>query len=110
MKDLCDKEIVALWYYNNFGIEYVLDGGKNNADNITNYDAYDEAFTLKDPTKDPALVVNGYQTAVFEAEEGSAIKQGGVDYYTNGKIRVDRTATRYAFDGWFTEPEFENKV
>ena len=46
LKDLCDKEIVALWYYNIFGIEYVLDGGKNNADNITNIDNKNNIFRL----------------------------------------------------------------
>lgn len=105
-----DNEVVALWGYNYYVINYHLDGGKNNKNNITDYYAYDDAFTLLDPTKENTTVVNSYKTAVFQAEEGSDIKLAGIDYYTNSKIRVDRTSTSFVFDGWYTEDTFENKV
>ncbi|MBQ8197010.1 MAG: InlB B-repeat-containing protein [Clostridia bacterium] len=108
--DACDKEVVALWYYNTYYINYFLDGGKNNEGNPQEYTAYGETITLLDPTKDSAFTVNSYKTAVFEAEEGSDIKLGGIDYYTNSKIRVDKTVTDYQFDGWYREETFETPV
>ncbi len=98
-------EIVAKWEYDTYSIRYELDGGINNSENITSYRAYDGSFTLKDPTKADALIVNSYKTAVLKAEEGSL-----VDYYTNNKIRVDQTAKKYTFAGWYLDDKFENRV
>ncbi|MBQ8426682.1 MAG: InlB B-repeat-containing protein [Clostridia bacterium] len=100
-----DCEVVAKWQRNNFFIEYHLDGGINNKDNITSYLAYDDVFFLKDPTKNDTLTVNSYKTAVLKAEEGSL-----VDYYTSNQIRVDRTAKKYEFGGWYKESTFDTRV
>lgn len=106
-----DQTVVALWDYNLYTINYHLNGGKNNAENIIEYFAYDEEpFDLLAPTRDDTFVVNSYKTAVFKAEDGSPEKLAGVDYYTNSKIRVNRTTTKFAFDGWFTEETLENRI
>ena len=110
--NIADDQIVfAMWEYNIYYIDYHLNGGKNNGENITEYFAYDEEpFDLLDPTRDDVFVVNSYKTVVLQAKEGSAEKLAGVDYYTNGKISVNRTTTKFVFDGWYTEETYENKV
>lgn len=106
-----DQTVYALWDYSLYDIDYRLDGGKNSSDNITHYYAYDEEpFVLNDATRDDVSVVTSYETAVFKAEDGSSEKLAGIDYYTNSKIRVNRTATKYTFDGWYTDENFENVV
>ncbi|MBQ9756418.1 MAG: InlB B-repeat-containing protein, partial [Clostridia bacterium] len=106
-----DQTVVAMWQYDTYYIEYHLDGGKNNDGNITEYLAYDDdTFELLEPTKDDVFVVNSYETAVFKAEDGSAEKLAGVDYYTNSKIRVNRRTTKFVFDGWYSDSNFENEI
>ncbi len=106
-----DQVVVALWEYNVYNIDYRLDGGKNDSSNITSYHAYDsQPFGLYEPTKDDTFIVNSYKTAVLEAQDGSNEKLVGVDYYTNSKIRVNKTTTKYIFDGWYTDENFENQV
>ena len=57
-----------------------------------------------------ALRQYGYDVRRSVQYNGKAEEGQPIDYYTNNKISVERTAKKYSFDGWYTDRNFENKV
>ena len=76
-----------------YSVTYNLDGGTNDAGNISSYtiESVGSGFTLLDPAK----VTN-------EETETTALG--------NGLYRLTKSVTAYTFLGWYTEDTFENEV
>lgn len=59
--------LVAKWKANKYKIDYKLDGGTNNAKNVTSYKVSKGAFALKDPTKSGYTFKGWYTSKDFAA-------------------------------------------
>ncbi len=57
--------LYAIWEVIDYDVQYVLDGGTNDTNNITTYNILSTSFVLKEPSKQGFDFVGWYQDALF---------------------------------------------
>ena len=69
------ENIVAKWSAISYTIEYELNNGTNNTENVSNY-TIEQTVSLKNPTRDYYAFVGWYDNESFEGTSVSEISQG----------------------------------
>ncbi len=88
-----DKTYYAKWKLIVYSIEYVLNGGTNDARNSTSYTVETESFQLNSPAKTGYTFGGWYEKADFSGRNCTEIEKGSVG---NKKLHAKWTPTEYA--------------
>lgn len=100
-----DMELVAEWEPIEYSISYSLDGGTNNADNPSSYNAEDSAITLKYPVKEGYNFLGWSGTGLTDITKDVMIESGSIGdkTYTAHWEKVSYTITYHLNGG--TNPQ-----
>lgn len=125
--------------FSQYTITYNLNGGTNNAKNITTFLKVDLPILIFDPTKENADFLGWYKTSDFSGEKVTEIttaenitlyarwdKKMKISYVLNGGTNLsnlttitdsmlpytlsDAARSGYAFLGWFTDESLQNQI
>lgn len=96
-----DMELVAEWEPIEYSISYSLDGGTNNADNPSSYNAEDSAITLKYPVKEGYNFLGWSGTGLTDITKDVMIESGSIGdkTYTAHWEKVSYTITYHLNGG-----------